>query len=55
MIRTENLQKIFRTEEVETYEVYDVYFLNEEDLSIYPERQRTRLRKGCHQVNIAIR
>ena len=29
MIRTENLQKIFCTEEVETYEVHDVYFLNE--------------------------
>ena len=83
MIKTENLQKIFRTEEVETWALNDVsldiaagefvaimgpsgcgkstllnilgmldnptggtYFLNEEDVSKYPERQRTRLRKG---------
>jgi len=83
MIKTENLQKIFRTEEVETHALIDVsldiqmsefvavmgpsgcgkstllnilglldnptggrYFLNGEDVSLYPERQRTRLRKG---------
>jgi len=83
MIKTENLQKIFRTEEVETWALHDVsldiavgefiaimgpsgcgkstllnilglldnptggrYFLNGEDVSLYPERQRTRLRKG---------
>ena len=83
MIKTENLQKIFRTEEVETWALNNVsldisagefvaimgpsgcgkstllnilglldnptggaYFLNEEDVSLYPERQRTRLRKG---------
>jgi putative ABC transport system ATP-binding protein len=83
MIRTENLQKIFRTEEVETWALNNVsldiaagefvaimgpsgcgkstllnilglldnptggaYFLNETDVSAYPERQRTRLRKG---------
>jgi putative ABC transport system ATP-binding protein len=83
MIKTENLQKIFRTEEVETWALNNVsldiaagefvaimgpsgcgkstllnilgmldnptggaYFLNETDVSKYPERQRTRLRKG---------
>ena len=83
MIKTENLQKVFRTEEVETYALQSVsldiaagefvaimgpsgcgkstllnilglldnptggtYFLNGEDVSLYPERQRTRLRKG---------
>jgi len=83
MIKTENLQKIFRTEEVETHALQSVsldiaagefaaimgpsgcgkstllnilglldnptggkYFLNGEDVSLYPERQRTRLRKG---------
>ena len=83
MIKTENLQKIFRAEEVETYALHKVgldiaagefvaimgpsgcgkstllnilglldnptsgtYFLNGEDVSLYPERQRTRLRKG---------
>jgi len=83
MIKTENLQKIFRTEEVETHALQNVsleiaagefvaimgpsgcgkstllnilgmldnptggaYFLNETDVSAYPERQRTRLRKG---------
>ena len=83
MIRTENLQKIFRTEEVETWALHNVsleiaagefvaimgpsgcgkstllnilgmldnptggtYFLNGTDVSAFPERQRTRLRKG---------
>ena len=83
MIKTENLQKVFRTEEVETYALQNVsleiaagefvaimgpsgcgkstllnilglldnptggvYFLNGEDVSIYPERKRTQLRKG---------
>ena len=83
MIKTENLQKIFRTEEVETHALSDVsldiaagefvaimgpsgcgkstllnilglldnptggkYFINGTDVSSYPERQRTRLRKG---------
>ena len=83
MIKTENLQKIFRTEEVETYALQNVsldieagefvaimgpsgcgkstllniivmldnptggsYILNGIDVSSYPERQRTRLRKG---------
>ena len=83
MIKTENLQKVFRTEEVETWALNNVsmeiaagefvaimgpsgcgkstllnvlglldnptggsYFLNDEDVSAYPERQRTRLRKG---------
>ena len=83
MIKTENLQKIFRTEEVETYALNSVnldiaegefvaimgpsgcgkstllnilgmldnptdgtYILNGTDVSTYPERQRTRLRKG---------
>jgi len=83
MIKTENLQKIFRTEEVETYALNNVsleiaagefvaimgpsgcgkstllnvigmldnptggvYILNGTDVSTYPERQRTRLRKG---------
>ena len=83
MIKTENIQKIFRTEEVETYALNDVsfdiaagefvaimgpsgcgkstllnilglldnptggkYFINGTDVSSYPERQRTRLRKG---------
>jgi len=83
MIKTENLQKIFRTEEVETWALNSVsldiaagefvaimgpsgcgkstllnilgmldnptggaYFLNGTDVSTYPERQRTRLRKG---------
>ena len=83
MIKTENLQKIFRTEEVETYALNGVnldiaegefvaimgpsgcgkstllnilgmldnptdgtYILNGTDVSTYPERQRTRLRKG---------
>jgi len=83
MIKTENLQKVFRTEEVETHALQNVsldiaagefvaimgpsgcgkstllnilglldnptggrYFLNGEDVSLYPERQRTRLRKG---------
>ena len=83
MIKTENIQKIFRTEEVETHALHDVsldvtagefvaimgpsgcgkstllnilgmldnptggkYFLNGEDVSLYPERLRTRLRKG---------
>ena len=83
MIKTENLQKVFRTEEVETWALNGVslditagefvaimgpsgcgkstllnilgmldnpsggkYFLNETEVSTYPERQRTRLRKG---------
>jgi len=83
MIKTENLQKVFRTEEVETHALQNVsmeiaagefvaimgpsgcgkstllnilgmldnptggtYFLNETDVSAFPERQRTRLRKG---------
>ena len=83
MIKTENLSKIFRTEEVETWALNNVcleiasgefvaimgpsgcgkstllnilglldnpsggsYFLNDTDVSMYPERQRTRLRKG---------
>jgi putative ABC transport system ATP-binding protein len=83
MIKTENLQKIFRTEEVETYALNNVsldiaagefvavmgpsgcgkstllnilgmldsptggaYILNGTDVSLYSERQRTRLRKG---------
>ena len=83
MIKTETLQKIFRTEEVETYALQNVsleiasgefvaimgpsgcgkstllnilglldnptggkYFLNGEDVSLYPESQRTRIRKG---------
>ena len=83
MLKTENIQKIFRTEEVETYALNNVsleisegefvaimgpsgcgkstllnilglldnptggnYFLNGEDVSMYPESQRTRLRKG---------
>ena len=83
MIKTENLQKIFRTEEVETHALNGVsldiaagefvaimgpsgcgkstllnilgmldnptggtYILNGTDVSLYPERQRTRLRKG---------
>jgi len=83
MIKTENLQKIFRTEEVETHALQNVslditggefvaimgpsgcgkstllnilgmldnptggtYFLNGTDVSAFPERQRTRLRKG---------
>ena len=83
MLKTDNIQKIFRTEEVETWALSGVsldiaggefvaimgpsgcgkstllnilglldnptggsYFLNGEDVSLYPERQRTRLRKG---------
>jgi len=83
MIKTENLQKVFRTEEVETHALNGVsldiaagefvaimgpsgcgkstllnilgmldnptggtYILNDTDVSLYPERQRTRLRKG---------
>lgn len=83
MIKTENLQKIFRTEEVETWALNNVsleiaegefvaimgpsgcgkstllnilgmldtptggtYVLNGTDVSAYPERLRTRLRKG---------
>ena len=83
MLKTENIQKVFRTEEVETYALngvsFDIaagefvaimgpsgcgkstllnilgmldnptggaYFLNGTDVSAYPERQRTRLRKG---------
>jgi putative ABC transport system ATP-binding protein len=83
MIKTENLQKSFRTEEVETWALNGVsleiaagefvaimgpsgcgkstmlnilglldnptggkYFINGTDVSMYPERQRTRLRKG---------
>ena len=83
MIKTENLKKVFRTEEVETYALNGVsidiaagefvaimgpsgcgkstllnilgmldnptggtYILNGTDVSTYPERQRTRLRKG---------
>ncbi len=83
MIKTENLQKIFRTEEVETWALNNVsleiaagefvaimgpsgcgkstllnilglldnptggkFLLNGTDVSTYPERQRTRLRKG---------
>jgi putative ABC transport system ATP-binding protein len=83
MIKTENLQKVFRTEEVETHALNGVsldiasgefvaimgpsgcgkstllnilglldnptggkYFLNETEVSTFPERQRTRLRKG---------
>jgi len=83
MIKTENLQKVFRTEEVETWALNDVsldiaagefvaimgpsgcgkstllnilglldnptggaYILNGTEVSTFPERQRTRLRKG---------
>jgi len=83
MIKKENLQKIFRTEEVETWALNSVsldiaagefvaimgpsgcgkstllnifgmldnptggtYILNGTDVILYPERQRTRLRKG---------
>ena len=83
MLKTENIQKVFRTEEVETYALNKVsleisegefvaimgpsgcgkstllnilglldnptggsYALNEEDVSMYPESKRTRLRKG---------
>jgi len=83
MIKTENLQKVFRTEEVETWALNDVsldiadgefvaimgpsgcgkstllnilglldnptggaYTLNGTEVSTFPERQRTRLRKG---------
>jgi putative ABC transport system ATP-binding protein len=83
MIKTENLQKVYRTEDVETWALNDVsldiaagefvaimgpsgcgkstllnilgildnptggnYFLNSEEVSAYPERQRIRLRKG---------
>ncbi|MDR2040425.1 MAG: ABC transporter ATP-binding protein [Bacteroidales bacterium] len=83
MIKTENLQKIFRTEDVETWALHQVsleiasgefvaimgpsgcgkstllnilgmldtptsgaYLLNGEDVSVYSEPQRTRLRKG---------
>ena len=83
MIKTANLQKIFRTEDVETWALNDVsfnitagefvavmgpsgcgkstllnilgmldnptngaYFIDGTDVSTYPERQRTRLRKG---------
>ena len=83
MIKTENLQKVFRTEEVETHALQNVslniaagefvaimgpsgcgkstllnilgmldnptggtYVLNGTDVSLYPEQQRTRLRKG---------
>jgi putative ABC transport system ATP-binding protein len=83
MIKTENLRKIFRTEDVETHALQNVsldiaqgefvaimgpsgcgkstllnilglldnptggaYYLNGTDVSAYPERMRTRLRKG---------
>ena len=83
MIKTDSLQKVFRTEEVETWALNNVsldiaagefvaimgpsgcgkstllnilglldnpsggtYFLSETEVSAYPERQRTRLRKG---------
>ena len=45
MIKTENLQKVFRTDEVETW-ANGTYYLDGIEVSKYTESQRTNLRKG---------